>query len=143
MWLRARGAEKPKAIHWRSAAIIGILMPVFGTGVVVWSEKKVPSGIAALLVAIEPLWMRAVAVVSPRRKAAKAWVIAGVVLGLARTLSARGSRERKGKGDLFAEGDVAPGGAFVGVGSLYSKGAPQPKTNSSALGWRCSSPAWC
>src|SRR3569623_1295929 len=56
IWLRARGAAPPKAIHWRSAVILGTLMPVLGTGVVVWAEREVPSGIAALLVAIEPLW---------------------------------------------------------------------------------------
>ena len=127
LWLRARGAEKPKAIHWRSAAILGILMPVFGTGVVVWAEKKVPSGIAALLVAIVPLWIVLLQWWRPGGKRPKALVIGGVVLGLAGLYLLVDPGSDKGKGDLFAEGVVVIAALSWAIGSLYSKNAPQAK----------------
>ena len=128
VWLRARGAEKPTAIHWRSAAIIGILMPVLGTGVVVWSEEKVPSGIAALLVAIEPLWVVLLLWCRPGGKRPSAWVIAGVTLGLGGLYLLVDPGAAKQKADLIAEGILLLAALSWAVGSLYSKGAPQPKT---------------
>ncbi len=127
VWLRARGAAKPEAIHWRSAAIIGILMPVLGTGVVVWAEQRVPSGIAALLVAIEPLWIVLLLWWRPGGKRPDAWVIGGVALGLAGLyLLVDPSRDTQ-KGDLFAEAMLLVAALSWAIGSLYSRRAPQPK----------------
>lgn len=56
-FLRWRGTPKPTLAHWRSAAILGSLMLVGGSGLVAWSETLVPSGLAALLVATVPIWM--------------------------------------------------------------------------------------
>ena len=36
--------------------IIGVLLLGFGNGLVMWSEQRIPSGIAALIVATVPLW---------------------------------------------------------------------------------------
>jgi len=129
VWLRARGAAAPKAIHWRSAAIVGILMPVFGTGVVVWAEKRVPSGIAALLVAIEPLWIVLLQWLRPGGKRPSAAVIAGVALGLAGLyllVNPGGDREQ---GSLFVEGVLVLAALSWAIGSLYSRNAPQPEVH--------------
>jgi drug/metabolite transporter (DMT)-like permease len=56
-WARLRGASHPTLIQWRSAVIIGILLLVGGNATVVWAEQYVASGLAALLVATEPLWI--------------------------------------------------------------------------------------
>jgi drug/metabolite transporter (DMT)-like permease len=127
LWLRARGAEKPAAIHWRSATILGILMPVFGTGVVVWSEKRVPSGIAALLVAIEPLWIVLLLWLGPGGKRPKALEIGGVALGLAGLYLLVNPGGDKSQGNLFAEGVLLLAALSWAAGSLYSRKAPQPK----------------
>ena len=126
IWLRARGAEKPKAIHWRSAVILGTLMPVLGTGVVVWAEREVPSGIAALLVAIEPLWIVLLQWLRPGGRRPNRWVIGGVALGLAGLyllVDIGGDMQR---GSLFAEGILLLAALSWAVGSLYSIRAPQP-----------------
>jgi len=54
---RFRGAEKPTAAHWRSATVIGLFLFVGGNGGVVLAEHWVPSGLAALFVGAEPLWV--------------------------------------------------------------------------------------
>lgn len=43
--------------RWRNAAVCGVLMLAGGNGLVVLAETRVPSGLAALLVAAVPLWM--------------------------------------------------------------------------------------
>jgi drug/metabolite transporter (DMT)-like permease len=127
IWLRMRGAAAPKAIHWRSAAILGILMPVFGTGVVVWAEKRVPSGIAALLVAVEPLWIVLLQWWRPGGKRPKAAAIGGVALGLAGLYLLVDPGSEKSHGGLFAESVLLLAALSWAVGSLYSRSAPQAK----------------
>jgi len=56
-WARLRGAGKPDWLHWRSATIIGTLLLLGGNGGVVWAEQFVPSGLTALLITSEPLWV--------------------------------------------------------------------------------------
>ncbi len=81
-WARARGAPNPKPTHWRSATVIGGLMLLGGNGGVVWSEQRVPSGIAALMVATVPLWMVVLEWIRCRRIEARPIVLAALVLGL-------------------------------------------------------------
>ena len=54
---RARGLARPSLRQWRAAAVVGGLLLVGGNGGVVWSEQYVPSGLVALVVATEPLWV--------------------------------------------------------------------------------------
>ncbi len=129
VWLRARGAPKPTGIHWRSAAILGILMPVFGTGVVTWSEQKVPSGTAALLVAIVPLWIVLLQWILPGGKRPAIAVIAGVLIGLGGLYLLVDPGSDKQHGNLFAEGIVLLAALSWAIGSLYSKAAPMPKAH--------------
>src|SRR3990170_3488571 len=59
-WTIRRGdreGDQPTRTQWRAAAIVGTLLLLGGNGGVVWAEKTIPSGIAALLVALVPLWM--------------------------------------------------------------------------------------
>src|SRR5262249_25569917 len=54
---RLRGAAPPTRAQWRNAVVIGGFMLLGGNGGVVWAETRVPSGLAALLIASVPLWM--------------------------------------------------------------------------------------
>jgi drug/metabolite transporter (DMT)-like permease len=50
---------RPTRRHWAAAALTGTPLLVLGNGGVVWAQQRVPSGIAALLVATVPLWIAA------------------------------------------------------------------------------------
>ena len=52
-------AERPTRRHWAAAALTGTPLLALGNGGVVWAQQRVPSGIAALLVATVPLWIAA------------------------------------------------------------------------------------
>jgi drug/metabolite transporter (DMT)-like permease len=56
-WQRTRGGPKPTPVQWRNAAVAGTLLLLVGNGLLAWAEVRVPSGLAALIVAIVPLWM--------------------------------------------------------------------------------------
>jgi drug/metabolite transporter (DMT)-like permease len=127
-WAVLRGAGRPTARHWRSAAIIGGLLLLGGNGAVVWSEQRVPSGLAALLVCTVPLWMVVVPALRRGGTRPPAQVLAGVALGLT------GVALLVGPGRLAGSGGVDPLGALALVtgsllwstGSLYARRAPLP-----------------
>lgn len=52
-----RGQFWPSREQWRSVLILSTGLMIFGTGVMGWVIKFVPSGIAALLVAVQPVWL--------------------------------------------------------------------------------------
>jgi drug/metabolite transporter (DMT)-like permease len=81
-WARRRGAPKPTGREWRDAAITGVLMLCLGNGAVGWAEQRVPSGLAALLVAVVPLWMVLIDWARPHGERPRALVMAGVLVGL-------------------------------------------------------------
>jgi len=55
---RFKNAEAaPLRKHWGPAFITGGFLLLGGNGCVVWAERYVPSGLAALFIAIVPLWM--------------------------------------------------------------------------------------
>lgn len=56
-FLKLRGAAWPTLAQWRSNAIIGTFLLLGGNGLVVWAEQTVPSGVAALLIGVGPLFI--------------------------------------------------------------------------------------
>lgn len=64
LWARSRGAAWPNRREWGVAAVIGSCLLLGGNGGVVWAEQRVPSSLAALIVAAVPLcvvlldWLR-------------------------------------------------------------------------------------
>lgn len=52
-----RGNRLPPPAEWPRQALLGTLLLALGNGCVVWSEKWIPSGIAAVGVAALPFWM--------------------------------------------------------------------------------------
>jgi drug/metabolite transporter (DMT)-like permease len=117
-WAR-RGVSKPEPVHWRSATIVGGLLLLLGNGGVVWAEKTVPSGMAALMVASVPLW---IALFQWRR--VNAWGAAGLAGGFA------GVAWLVPAGKINPLGAAALAGASVSwaLGSLLARKLPFPSS---------------
>ncbi len=56
-WMLARGERSPTARQWGSASLLGIVIFVFDYGMLFWAEQRVPSGIAAVMLATIPAFM--------------------------------------------------------------------------------------
>jgi drug/metabolite transporter (DMT)-like permease len=80
---RLRGAPRPRPEHWRSTAIIGGLLLLLGNGGVVWAEQRVSSGMAALLICSEPMWIVLFAWLRRGGRRPSPRVVAGLLVGMA------------------------------------------------------------
>jgi drug/metabolite transporter (DMT)-like permease len=57
LWMRLKGVPTPSWREWSSASLLAILIFVFDYGLLFWAEKRVPSGIAAVMMAMIPAFM--------------------------------------------------------------------------------------
>jgi len=115
---RARGWPSPR--QWLDYGLIGVLFLGIGNGCVMWSEKRVPSGIAALLVASVPLWLTFLDGIRPggRPWTLRVWV--GVALGLGGVaIVARPSAA--GSGQWLAVLALEIASLSWSIGALYSQ----------------------
>ncbi|HEX5824668.1 MAG TPA: EamA family transporter [Candidatus Limnocylindrales bacterium] len=55
--LRRGSVPRPSLREWRDSFIVGAFLMGGGMGAVAWGEQTVPSGIAALLIAMMPVWV--------------------------------------------------------------------------------------
>lgn len=56
-WMIVRGERPPTARQWMSAALLALLIFVGDYGLLFWAERRVPSGIAAVMMATIPVFM--------------------------------------------------------------------------------------
>lgn len=108
---RLRGAAMPRAVHWRSATVVGALMLLGGNGGVVWAEQRVPSGLAALLIATVPLWMALLEWLRGETSRPSGKLALGLALGMA------------GVAWLASSGGTADGQRIDPLGALVLVGA--------------------
>lgn len=124
-WARLKtGSPRPSPKDWRDAAIVGGLLFLGGNGLVVWAERKVASGPAALIIATEPLWIVIVALALPGAPRPGPRAVLGLIAGFAGValLMAPG---------LSGAAAVDPFGAILlviaalswAIGSIYSQAA--------------------
>lgn len=57
LWMRARGEDPPTARQWMSAFLLASLIFVLDYGLLFWAEQRVPSGLAAVMLATIPAFM--------------------------------------------------------------------------------------
>jgi drug/metabolite transporter (DMT)-like permease len=129
LWQRLRGGPRPTPKQWRNAAIAGGSMLMIGNGLLSWSELRIPSGLAALIVAIVPLWMVVFDWLSGGPRPGR-YAIVGIILGLV------GVGLLVGPSGPGGHGGVDPMGAFAvliasmgwSAGSLFARRADMPKS---------------
>jgi drug/metabolite transporter (DMT)-like permease len=128
-WMRARGTPRPQPRHWRSAAVIGGLMLLGGNGLVTWAEQRVPSGLAALIVASVPLWMTVLDGLQ-RRERPHGVVLLGLAMGLAGIafLVAPGRFAGGGHVDPLGAAALLTAALLWAIGSLQSRRVPLPSS---------------
>jgi drug/metabolite transporter (DMT)-like permease len=128
-WAYARGF-RPRREHWISGMVIGFLFFLVGHGSLHWAEQYVGSGLAALLIATEPMFILVLAWATGQQRISRISAI-GLGVGVAGVAILLGA-------ELTMKGQSLLGLLAVLVGSIsWSLGvvvAPKLKLPTDALG---------
>lgn len=127
-WARLRGSPPPSRREWLDAAIVGALLLAGGNGAVGWAVQRVPSGIAALLVASVPLWMVVIDWARPEGERPSLFVGLGLLTGLVgvAVLALPGSTSGPAPASGLGAFVLMLGSISWAAGSIYSRQAEHP-----------------
>jgi len=135
-WIAFTKGFRPTARQWFDNAIIGALLLLGGNGLVSWSEQRVPSGIATLIISVGPVfivlldWLvLAVGKDATRGTRPTRFTFAGLALGFIGLAVLVGPDVlNQGVGHLHGPSVFGLISAcfFWGVGSIYTRYARNP-----------------
>jgi len=135
-WMRAKGTVSPTAREWFSATLLAVLIFVLDYGLLFWAERRVPSGIAAVMMATIPVFMALSEILflktqrlTPRLGVALLIGIGGVLVLVSRSISF-------GDSPIDTIGAIALIVAAIGwsVGSALTRTLPLPSSKAMSSG---------
>ena len=131
VWRRLAKDPRPTRIQWRSAAIVGMLLLVGGNGLLSWSEQRIPSGVAALLIGTVPLWLVLIEALRPGGTKPTWQSILGLAIGFAGIVVLIGPAEfsgGRGQFDMLGILVCLLAAFFWSFGSIYGRSADLPNS---------------
>jgi len=130
LWNRGRGDEKVKREHVIPIVIIGTLFFLVGHGLLAWGQQKVPSGLAALLCASQPLWIATIESFMVKDHKATPKTIFGLVIGFLGISLLFAPWEKLGNHhvDSLSAFAILLGALSWSGGAVYSRIAKLPKS---------------
>jgi drug/metabolite transporter (DMT)-like permease len=142
LWLRARGQPWPARVFWVNAAIIGACLMLGGNGLVSWAEQTVSSSLAALLLAMTPLWFTLFEALRPGGQRPSLRAFTGLCLGFVGVLMLIGPenmRQELGAPPVIGMTAVVFASASWAFGTMYSRhnAGPSSALEASALQMFC------
>ena len=121
LWCLAKRL-RPTWAQVRASIIIGAFFFLGGHGTLHWAEQKVPSGLASLLVASEPIWVFLLSAAAARQWRLNGTLLAGIFLGFGGVGLLMGKSALTSGPGVFIGSLVVLLGAFSwGVGVVYSR----------------------
>src|SRR5258708_7628888 len=113
---------RPTWAQVRASIIIGAFFFLIGHGTLHWAEQKVPSGLASLLIASEPIWVFLLSAMAARQWRLNAKLLAGILLGFGGVGLLMGrSALNSGPGVFSGSLAILLGALSWSVGMIYSR----------------------
>ena len=81
-WMLARGEPSPTVRQWKSASVLGLVIFVFDYGLLFWSEQRVPSGVAAVMLATIPAFMALSEIIFLRTQRLTVRLVVALLIGI-------------------------------------------------------------
>src|SRR5437868_3554910 len=82
-WTIAQGERSPSVRQWISALLLALLIFVLDYGLLFWAEQRVPSGIAAVMLALIPAFMALSEIILLRTQRLTIRLAVALLIGLA------------------------------------------------------------
>ncbi len=120
-WCWWRGL-RPTRQQWFASIVLGGLFFLVGHGTLHWAEQTLPSGMAALLIATEPIFV-AIILTSTGRTRITPKLLIGLLLGLFGVALIMGADLQTGRSQLLSSLAVLIGTVSWSIGMVYSRSA--------------------
>ena len=140
-WMRLKGTPSPSRREWLSASLLAVCIFVVDYGLLFWAEQRVPSGIAAVMLATIPVFMALSEIIflrtqrlTLRLSLALLVGIGGVAILVSRTLS-----QSLGEAPIDRAGALALVIAAISwsIASALARKLPLPESKVMSSGTRC------
>src|SRR5215468_6284687 len=82
-WMRARGVPSPNWPEWQAAALLGALMFLIDYACLFWAEQRIPSGVAAVILAAIPVCITLLEIIFLRTQQLTLRLALGLLIGIA------------------------------------------------------------
>ncbi len=82
LWMLWRGERSPQSREWLAACLMGFLIFLVDYGLLFWAETRVPSGIAAVMLATIPVFMALSEIVFLRTQRLTVRLVVALLIGL-------------------------------------------------------------
>jgi drug/metabolite transporter (DMT)-like permease len=135
-WMRARGTPSPSAREWGAASFLALLIFVFDYGLLFWAERRVPSGVAAVMMATIPVFMAIGEIIFLRTQRLSVRLGMALLLGMAGVAVLVGHSARLGEAPIDITGASALIFAAISwsVAASLSRRLPSPAAKAMSSG---------
>jgi len=127
-WCWWRGL-RPVRQQWFASIVLAVLFFLIGHGTLHWAQQTLPSGLAALLIATEPIFVAIILTATRRARFTRSLLI-GLLLGLFGVALIIGADVRSSRPEILSSFAVLIGAASWSMGMVYSRSAalhPDPR----------------
>jgi drug/metabolite transporter (DMT)-like permease len=131
-----RGERQPSGRHWASVCLLATLFFVFDYGLLFWAEQRVPSGVAAVMMATIPVFMAIAEIILLRTQKLTFRLALALLTGLGGVAVLMSRSLNLGGAPIDTLGAVALIVASVswGVGSVLARLLPLPPSKVMSAG---------
>jgi drug/metabolite transporter (DMT)-like permease len=120
-WCSWRGL-RPTRQQWFASIVLGVLFFLIGHGTLHWAEQTLPSGLAAFLMATEPIFVATI-LTATRRTRITPTLLIGLLLGLFGVALIMGGDLQTGHSQMLSSLAVLIGTVSWAIGMVYSRSA--------------------
>ena len=120
-WCWWRGL-RPVRQQWFASIVLGALFFLIGHGTLHWAQQTLPSGVAAFLIATEPIFV-AIILAATRRTRITPTLLIGLLLGLSGVALIIGADLQTGRAQMLSSFAVLIGTVSWSIGMVYSRSA--------------------
>lgn len=121
LWTLVKGL-RPTWPQLRASVVIGFFFFLVGHGLLHWAERIVPSGLASLLIAIEPIMVFLLSSAAARTWRLNGMLLAGILLGLLGVgMLLRGTGAEAARGTTLGSVMILVSAFSWSVGIIYSR----------------------
>ncbi len=106
-WMRATGVPSPTLREWRGATVLGTLMFLIDYACLFWAEQRVPSGVAAVILAMIPVCITLLEITFLRTQRLTLRLAVGLAIGIAGVIVLSNPWSSLGEAPLDRRGLIA------------------------------------